>query len=334
MDVYHELLGIPAEEQPPNYYRLLGITPFEADREVILNATRRQCAFVRTVSLVYPVESQNLLNELMAAKLCLLNPERRDEYDRQLREAAAAGKPLIAPVGADSAPVKLGGACPGSDLSIPEEEASSRRRAKLMELDDASESFALVGQSWSMPQPEDLQKETRHPDAEWLVGSGSTTQIRVRAPWVSRRHCRIWRERGEMFVEDLGSTNGTYVNGKPIDGKTRVRRQDVVTLGRKTRIPWPIDDECEQLDMRIFSIGRAPDNDYVIDDKSVSQHHAQIVLQEGRVFLEDLDSRNGTRVGLLDNRINRCELEPHLSIYFGSTKVFARNLLEIVKKLP
>ena len=328
MDVYHELLGIPPEEQPPNHYRLLGIAPFESDREVILNATRRQCGFVRTVALVYPCESQILLNELTAAKLCLLDPARRKEYNEHLRAGKGGAIPPV-----DSGSPPLGGKPPDSALSATEDESpSSGRRARLQELEEASEAFALVGQSWSFPGPTP-DDDSRKANAEWIVGSGSGAQIRVRAPWVSRRHCRIWRDRNEMFVEDLKSTNGTYVNGVPVEGKVNVRNDDVLTLGRKTRIPWPLPEDVEQLDMRIFSIGRAPDNDYVIDDKSVSQHHAQLVLQGGSVIIEDLDSRNGTRVGLLDNRIRRCELEPHLSVYFGSTKVFARNLLEEVKKL-
>ena len=329
MDVYHELLGIPPEEQPPNHYRLLGIAPFESDREVILNATRRQCGFVRTVALVYPAESQTLLNELTAAKLCLLDPVRRKEYNEQLRAGKARATP---PADSVSAP-PLPGKKPESDLLEADDESpSGGRRARLQELDEASEAFALISQSWSLPKrlPDE---DSRKANAEWIVGSGSGVQIRVRAPWVSRRHCRIWRDRGEMFVEDLKSTNGTYVNGVPVEGKVNVRDDDVVTLGRKTRIPWPLPEDADHLDMRIFSIGRAPDNDYIIDDKSVSQHHAQLVLQGGSVIIEDLDSRNGTRVGLLDNRIRRCELEPHLSVYFGSTKVFARNLLEEVKKL-
>ncbi len=34
-DPYHEWLGILPQEQPPNYYRLLGVAPFEADPDVI-----------------------------------------------------------------------------------------------------------------------------------------------------------------------------------------------------------------------------------------------------------------------------------------------------------
>lgn len=43
-------------------------------------------------------------------------------------------------------------------------------------------------------------------------------------------------------------------------------------------------------------IGRAPDNDIILDDKRVSRHHAQISHEEGEYFIEDLNTSNGTFV--------------------------------------
>lgn len=43
-------------------------------------------------------------------------------------------------------------------------------------------------------------------------------------------------------------------------------------------------------------IGRANDNTIILDDETVSTHHARLSFQEGRWWLEDLGSKNGTRV--------------------------------------
>lgn len=43
-------------------------------------------------------------------------------------------------------------------------------------------------------------------------------------------------------------------------------------------------------------IGRAADNDVVLDDETVSSHHARILFQDGQWWIEDLASRNGTAV--------------------------------------
>lgn len=49
--------------------------------------------------------------------------------------------------------------------------------------------------------------------------------------FVSQVHARLFRRGGDTFVEDLGSTNGTRVNGEPIAEVTRLRRGDRVQFG-------------------------------------------------------------------------------------------------------
>lgn len=84
-DPYHKWLGIPAAEQPPTHYRLLGISPTETDPDVIDAAANRQMSYVQGFAAgPHAAESQKLLNELSAARLCLLNPSRRQAYDAAL----------------------------------------------------------------------------------------------------------------------------------------------------------------------------------------------------------------------------------------------------------
>ena len=84
---YHAWLGIPPEEQPPNHYRLLGVALFEVQAEVIDTAADRQMAHLRTFQCgKHSALSQRLLNEVSAARLCLLNSAKRAEYDQRLRK--------------------------------------------------------------------------------------------------------------------------------------------------------------------------------------------------------------------------------------------------------
>src|SRR5215218_5949048 len=54
-------------------------------------------------------------------------------------------------------------------------------------------------------------------------------------PEISRQHARISRNpQGQLVVEDLGSTNGTYVNGQRIAGPTPLNPGDTVQMGRST----------------------------------------------------------------------------------------------------
>ncbi|HVX62786.1 MAG TPA: hypothetical protein VHC19_19360 [Pirellulales bacterium] len=93
-DPYYKWLGIPQKDQPPHHYRLLSVETFEDDPEVIESAADRQMAHVRTFqSGQYSALSQKLLNELAAAKLCLLTPEQKARYDQALRAQLGEAPP-------------------------------------------------------------------------------------------------------------------------------------------------------------------------------------------------------------------------------------------------
>jgi hypothetical protein len=48
---------------------------------------------------------------------------------------------------------------------------------------------------------------------------------------VSGRHARVFRRNGSPYLEDLGSTNGTYVNGQPLAAERLLRPGDIVAVG-------------------------------------------------------------------------------------------------------
>ena len=86
-DPYRKWLGIPAADQPAHHYRLLGIDLFETDADVISNASDGRMAQVKNYAVgKYAADSQRILNEIAAAKICLLDPRKKIEYDRQLQQ--------------------------------------------------------------------------------------------------------------------------------------------------------------------------------------------------------------------------------------------------------
>ena len=64
-----------------------------------------------------------------------------------------------------------------------------------------------------------------------IVGRSPGADIVVGAGYVSGRHARFQLMGQNLFVEDLGSTNGTGVNGQPITEPTALRNNDVVNVG-------------------------------------------------------------------------------------------------------
>jgi len=85
MDVYKEWLGIPDGERPPDHYTLLRCVQFEDDPEKVRAHYKKLNAHVRTYATgQYSEQSQELLNELAKAMLCLTDPERKRDYDESL----------------------------------------------------------------------------------------------------------------------------------------------------------------------------------------------------------------------------------------------------------
>jgi hypothetical protein len=90
-DAYYKWFGIRPDEQPPNYYRLLGIQAFEQDPDVISNAADQRMSHLRTLQNgPYAYESQRILNEVSRARVTLLDVEQKLDYDVVLRKKVAA----------------------------------------------------------------------------------------------------------------------------------------------------------------------------------------------------------------------------------------------------
>jgi hypothetical protein len=109
-DPYLKWLGIRAKERPPDHYRLLGLETFESDPDVISTAADARMLHVKTFQAgTHAALSQRLLNEIAAAKVCLLNPEKKAQYDRTLRQRVAAAAALESPIPIEPPPLPPAG---------------------------------------------------------------------------------------------------------------------------------------------------------------------------------------------------------------------------------
>lgn len=64
-----------------------------------------------------------------------------------------------------------------------------------------------------------------------VIGRAADVAIQIDSPGVSRHHARIVVTRGEATLEDLGSKNGTDLNGTPLSTPLRVRDGDQIRVG-------------------------------------------------------------------------------------------------------
>jgi len=152
-----------------------------------------------------------------------------------------------------------------------------------------------------------------------IVGSGVSTILALvsfmarsnRTPSVSRTAMRGGTDRTQVgHVEDrtqvLGSSTDDVTGGWPL-GRAEDPVLTVVTgqqPGRNYR-----------LDGRVITIGRDDDNDIVLNDPSVSRHHAKVAYQNGQTVIEDLGSSNGIHIDGV--RIGRQVLASDSNIKIG-----------------
>jgi len=98
MDPYYKWLGIPPDEQPPHYYRLLGVRIFESDPEVIESAANQRMEYLQSLSGGdHPAAAQQLLSEMARARITLLEQRQRKAYNAELK-ATTKPVPLVPPI--------------------------------------------------------------------------------------------------------------------------------------------------------------------------------------------------------------------------------------------
>ncbi len=167
------------------------------------------------------------------------------------------------------------------------------------------------------------------PDEPLVVGRSRKCGLRLDSSGISGEHARIGFENGEFWVEDLGSTNGTFVGSAPVSGRTFLGSVDTVTLGNEfvlagvkdeadlrrlnDRVGKPSPVLEEELFPCVFStsdlirpnrvvlmagrkihIGRDPASEIWVGAPHISRNHAVLeVAENGQVTLTDL-STNGT----------------------------------------
>ena len=96
-------------------------------------------------------------------------------------------------------------------------------------------------------------------DSKILIGRSDEANIRIGYDdFCSRRHALVYWEGNACFVEDLNSTNGTFINDKRIHGKVELHNKDIIGLG-ETELLVGIKDYPE-------NNSKSPEDDITFED--------------------------------------------------------------------
>ncbi|HEY7923021.1 MAG TPA: FHA domain-containing protein [Vicinamibacteria bacterium] len=185
-----------------------------------------------------------------------------------------------------------------------------------------------------------LSFELREDEA--VLGREPGLAIALPAEGVSRRHARVSWDGKSHWVEDLRSTNGTFVNGHPVS-REKLRHLDVVTLGKGVELvfltseaaapPAPRlaivraqlveqggDGTAHEIAVGEVTLGRSPSCNVVAEAGDVSKVHARVERTRDQLLLEDLGSANGSFVN--DVRVQSVFLKAGDVVRLGGTQSF------------
>ena len=161
--------------------------------------------------------------------------------------------------------------------------------------------------------------QTLRAGSQYRVGRDPQSDIVINDSRVSWQHAVLRVDRDAWILEDAGSTNGTFLGTRRI-GKIEISQNCILRLGHPDDGPvmmcsvnrggagnTALNTGMSSVDRRptsvrraparLLRIGRAPDNDLVVPDLSVSRVHAELRnLGDGRYEIADLGSHNGTFV--------------------------------------
>jgi cytochrome P450 / NADPH-cytochrome P450 reductase len=176
------------------------------------------------------------------------------------------------------------------------------------------------------------------PGPSYLIGRDPECDIVVADPRVSWQHAVLRLEAGRWVLADNGSTNGTYVRDQRVD-RVEIDGECLARLGHPAdgpllsctvsagaAVPDLVTTEAtptfrepgpeRSLADQTVRIGRAPDNDLVVPDPSVSSYHAELRTVPDGYQIADLGSLNGTFVN--ERRVTDAPLREGDIVGFGA----------------
>lgn len=196
--------------------------------------------------------------------------------------------------------------------------------------------FHLANDGWYLQGlSESVKGRVFAVEGKVVIGRDPACGIAINDPEVSRQHAELEPRGNRVTLKDLGSTNGTRVNGQLVthailkagdkfsldltsfclqggddENQTLIRADAPATQIPKpdSTIPKPrlvvrsgdSVGHVYPLSKSTYSIGRTADNDIVLDDSSISRVHARLIKVGNGWALEDLGSTNGTSVNGTD----------------------------------
>ena len=169
---------------------------------------------------------------------------------------------------------------------------------------------------------------------DFIIGRRQDCPIHINDSAVSGRHGRFFQENGQLFYTDLNSTNGSFVDGTQVHGTVPLRNGAVIMVAGlhsaiKLIASLPDDGRGDGANKDLSNkpvvlIGRDPSCDIILSHQNVSRFHAKFLRANGKFYLEDNNSTNGTFVNGM-RIVKSCEITEHDELYISNVRLILKN---------
>jgi len=183
----------------------------------------------------------------------------------------------------------------------------------------------------------------------YTIGRNPDCGIYVNDASVSGVHGRFFLQNDKLFYADLNSTNGSFVNGRQITKAVELHDGSVIFVAGihsaiKLTVALPEESQTISVEASVsipalpnnpnnlndlsgketILIGRDPSCDITLNNQNVSRFHAKLLRRNGRFYVEDNNSTNGTFIN--GTRIDRvCEITVKDDVYVASVRLRLKN---------
>ncbi len=188
---------------------------------------------------------------------------------------------------------------------------------------------------------------------EWTCGRNALADLVIENEGISRQHTRFVVNEREVLVQDLGSLNGTFVNGLRLKGLQKLENKATLGIGSAEFVvhTFEKEEDAEQaqttkgalgfarlrvpgrerielpLEQGTYFVGRIPKCEILVESTAVSREHAKLEVGLDGIVVHDLKSSNGTyHEGSLIRKPTR--------VPWASFVVLGDSRLEFHKSLP
>ncbi len=179
-------------------------------------------------------------------------------------------------------------------------------------------------------------------DGVVTIGRGETCDLRIDDHRISRRHLEARCEDGYWRIVDLSSANGTFASGRRVQELELRRSMDVYLADPDSGVWLRFSPQGATATITVtpgegsayaIRIGRARDNDIVLDDNRASRYHAELIPRADGGEIRDCGSANTTRVN--GKVVDRCDVHIGDLVEIGDTtlrvvQLANRLMLEVV----